>query len=73
MEEKSDATLKYKAVGGSHFFGLANYTIFEASGKCFIYVYNPTAACGKNFLSLLGTPVFTYCENMNWSSQEEPP
>ena len=61
-KKKSHATLKYEAVGGSHFFGLAIYT---TSGECFIHICRYFALCRRNLLSLLNLPVFKDRGNAN--------
>ncbi len=64
-KKNRNSTLKYEAVGGSHFFGLVNYTISGASEKCFIHVYKTSAAGGRNLIATLDTPVFTDRQNTN--------
>ncbi len=41
--KNSVSTLRSAAVGGSHLFDLAYYTMFGASVECFIHVYRPSA------------------------------
>ena len=47
---------------------------FWSSGRTLhSYLQTVISVCEKNLLSILDTPVFTDCENMNWSSREQPP
>ncbi len=69
----SDVTSIYEAVDGSHFFGLVNYTIFEAPENSLAHVSGLLPACGRILLSTLDTSAFTDPENINSTFREEPP
>ncbi len=68
-----DITSIYKAVGGSHFFGLVNYSTFEAPENYLVHVSGLLPAYERILLSMLDEPVFTDQENINSAFREEAP